>query len=115
MCQVGEYLINASKEVSFSLQPLHGDPHVGNFLNTREGVLLCDFESVCIGPLEWDLSSLPTDIVRFYNADIKILEMMRNLRSWLVAAWCWMYLGQSKEKEAAAMHHLNWLKEKAIL
>lgn len=42
----------------FPMQPLHGDPHSGNVLNTTGGVLWTDWEDVFIGPIEWDLASL---------------------------------------------------------
>ena len=39
------------------LRPLHGDAHSGHLLMTPAGPLWSDFEDVCAGPLEWDLSS----------------------------------------------------------
>lgn len=50
----------------FPLQPLHGDAHPGNLLNTREGPLWTDWEDTFLGPVEWDLASI------VWNA--KILE-----------------------------------------
>src|SRR5262249_13631589 len=35
---------------------LHGDPHWSNFLAGPGGCVMIDFESVCRGPVEWDLS-----------------------------------------------------------
>ncbi|MBD1910876.1 MULTISPECIES: aminoglycoside phosphotransferase family protein [unclassified Leptolyngbya] len=43
---------------NLSMQPLHGDPHSGNVLNTSDGVLWTDWEDAFIGPIEWDLASL---------------------------------------------------------
>lgn len=34
---------------------VHGDAQVGNLIAGPEGPVLCDFDSVCIGPREWDL------------------------------------------------------------
>ncbi|MGG6284735.1 phosphotransferase enzyme family protein [Leptolyngbya sp. AN03gr2] len=42
----------------FPMQPIHGDPHSGNVLNTTRSVLWTDWEDVMIGPIEWDLASL---------------------------------------------------------
>jgi hypothetical protein len=37
-------------------QVLHGEPHVGNLLRTREGLLFVDFETCCRGPVEFDIA-----------------------------------------------------------
>ncbi|TQV75563.1 phosphotransferase [Aliikangiella marina] len=95
-------------------QPLHGDPHLGNILNTKNGLLWCDFESVCYGPVEWDLSSLPETALESFQFDSKLLETMRLLRSWVVAAWCWMYYERSQDKKDAATFHLERLKKSLI-
>lgn len=35
---------------------IHGDAYVGNLLRDRDGrVVLCDLDSMCLGPPEWDL------------------------------------------------------------
>jgi hypothetical protein len=36
---------------------LHGDAHLGNALNTTEGLLWTDWEDAFAGPVEWDLAS----------------------------------------------------------
>ncbi|HEX9641640.1 MAG TPA: phosphotransferase, partial [Candidatus Krumholzibacteria bacterium] len=33
---------------------LHGEPHLGNVLRTRKGLLFVDFETCCRGPVEFD-------------------------------------------------------------
>lgn len=40
------------------MQPLHGDAHLGNVLNTRRGPLWCDLEDTFVGPIGWDLACL---------------------------------------------------------
>ncbi|HYF37597.1 MAG TPA: phosphotransferase, partial [Prosthecobacter sp.] len=40
------------------LQPLHGDAHAGNLMNTTSGLLWTDWEDAFAGPVEWDLASL---------------------------------------------------------
>lgn len=42
----------------FPLQPLHGDAHGGNLLNTTDGLLWTDWEDTFLGPVEWDLASI---------------------------------------------------------
>jgi len=35
--------------------PVHGDAHLGNLIPSPSGPVLCDFDSTCVGPREWDL------------------------------------------------------------
>ena len=42
----------------FPYQPLHGDAHLGNLLNTTRGLLWTDWEDTFLGPVEWDLASV---------------------------------------------------------
>lgn len=39
-------------------QPLHGDAHMGNLMNTTIGLLWTDWEDTFAGPVEWDLASI---------------------------------------------------------
>ena len=39
-------------------QPLHGDAHAGNLINTTRGLLWTDWEDTFAGPVEWDLASI---------------------------------------------------------
>lgn len=39
-------------------QPLHGDAHYGNLMNTTDGLLWTDWEDTFAGPVEWDLASI---------------------------------------------------------
>jgi Ser/Thr protein kinase RdoA (MazF antagonist) len=40
------------------IRPLHGDAHLNNVLNTRNGPLWNDWEDTCLGPLGWDAACL---------------------------------------------------------
>lgn len=52
--------LSPMKKPSFCApRTLHGDPHNGNVVLTRSAPRWLEFESVCSGPLEWDLSALP--------------------------------------------------------
>jgi aminoglycoside phosphotransferase (APT) family kinase protein len=44
---------------------VHGDAHPGNVLVGPGGPVLCDFDSSCIGPPEWDLTPLAVGRERF--------------------------------------------------
>jgi len=39
-------------------QPLHGDAHMGNLMNTTRGLLWTDWEDTFSGPVEWDVASI---------------------------------------------------------
>jgi Phosphotransferase enzyme family len=92
---------------------LHGDPHEGNRITTDGDVLWVDLEAACIGPLEWDLSSLDDeDASLFDEADPGLLGLMRDLRSWCVATLCWLQPGRAPEVDEAAVWHLDHLKER---
>lgn len=54
-----ERLVSSLKALpKFSYQPLHGDAHPGNLLNTTLGLLWTDWEDTFCGPVEWDLASI---------------------------------------------------------
>jgi len=76
-------------DTTLECRTLHGDPHRGNLLVSRSGYLMIDFESVCSGPLEWDLSALPGVGAGVFSADANLLALLKRLRSLCVAVWCW--------------------------
>jgi hypothetical protein len=71
-------------------QLLHGEPHQGNVLSTRNGALFIDLETVCRGPVEFDLAHVPPAVCEHYpNADQGLLDDCRQLILAMVAAWRW--------------------------
>ncbi|WP_179956647.1 phosphotransferase family protein [Amycolatopsis anabasis] len=44
---------------------VHGDAHPGNVIVGPSGPVLCDFDSSCVGPPEWDLTPLAVGRERF--------------------------------------------------
>ena len=71
-------------------QTLHGEPHTGNLLLTAQGPRWVDLEAACVGPLEWDLASLPSAAtVAFDDLDHDLLARLRVLNRARVATWCW--------------------------
>jgi hypothetical protein len=69
-------------------QLLHGEPHPGNVLNTKEGPLFIDLETCCRGPVEFDLAHVPEDVsARYPNIDQGLLRQCRTLVLAMVAAW----------------------------
>ena len=90
---------------------LHGDPHRGNFLVVRGGCLMIDFESICSGPLEWDLSALPGSGAGLFPVDEELLALLRRLRSLCVAVWCHARSAWAPELARVARFHLKLLRE----
>jgi hypothetical protein len=69
-------------------QVLHGEPHPGNVLNTTLGPLFIDFETVCRGPVEFDLAHVPDAVSdRYPGVDRELLGECRALVLAMVAAW----------------------------
>ena len=94
----------------FWCRTLHGDPHRGNVLVSKAGCLFIDFESVCSGPLEWDLSALPGPGAGAFNVDDDLLSLLRRLRSLCVAVWCWTRARSSTALDRAATYHMGLLR-----
>lgn len=109
---VQQRMVISIQSFDFPVQPLHGDPHLdGNVLRTADGPLFIDFEASCIGPKEWDLSSLGGGVASFYPPiDSALLEILSLTRSLCVAAWCWMQPERAPEVEEAARFHLSRLR-----
>jgi hypothetical protein len=71
-------------------QLLHGEPHPGNVLCTKTGLLFIDLETCCRGPVEFDLAHVPEDVSeRYADADKELLSECRVLVLGMVAAWRW--------------------------
>jgi hypothetical protein len=69
-------------------QLLHGEPHPGNVLNTRDGPLFIDLETACRGPVEFDLAHVPREVSDCYvGTDQGLLEDCRVLVLAMTAAW----------------------------
>jgi len=71
-------------------QLLHGEPHPGNLLSTKNGPLFIDLETCCHGPIEFDLAHVPEEVIEHYpNVDQELLDACRLLVLAMVAAWRW--------------------------
>lgn len=97
-----------------SRMSIHGDPHLGNVLMSTTGPRWTDWESACIGPVEWDLSCLPEAAATVIPAvDTELLALLRDLRNVCVAVWCWDEPDRAPEKRRAAEYHLRRLWERS--
>jgi aminoglycoside phosphotransferase (APT) family kinase protein len=56
---------------------IHGDAHLGNLIPSPAGPVLCDFDSTCVGPPEWDLAPLAVGVVRFGEPAGRYRELSR--------------------------------------
>jgi aminoglycoside phosphotransferase (APT) family kinase protein len=71
-------------------QVLHGEPHPGNVLTTKNGLLFIDLETCCRGPVEFDLAHVPEEASgRYPGVDQELLRECRIIVLAMVAAWRW--------------------------
>ena len=76
-------------------QLLHGEPHPGNVLRTRSGLLFVDLESCCRGPVEFDIahatingSGPPIEVGALYvGADQSLVRECWILMLAMITAW----------------------------
>jgi Ser/Thr protein kinase RdoA (MazF antagonist) len=71
-------------------QVVHGEPHPGNVLSTKDGLLFIDLETCCRGPVEFDIAHVPEAVSEHYpDVDQELLRDCRILVLAMVAAWRW--------------------------
>ncbi len=71
-------------------QLLHGEPHPGNLLRTKRGLLFADLETGCRGPVEFDIAHAPEAVSKHYpDADQDLLRKCRVLMLAMIATWRW--------------------------
>lgn len=71
-------------------QLLHGEPHPGNVLTTKDGLLFIDLETCCRGPVEFDLAHAPEEVGEHYpGVDQELLRECRILVLAMITTWRW--------------------------
>ena len=71
-------------------QLLHGEPHPGNVLTTKNGLLFVDLETCCRGPVEFDLAHAPEEVSAHYpGVSQDLLRECRILVLAMIATWRW--------------------------
>jgi hypothetical protein len=71
-------------------QLLHGEPHPGNVLATKGGLLFVDLETCCRGPVEFDLAHAPEEVSeRYPDVDQGLLRECRILVLAIITTWRW--------------------------
>lgn len=116
----------------FPSQPLHGDAHLGNLMNTTSGLLWTDWEDTFTGPVEWDLASAIWNILileedqttvdqilggyRQAGGEINPLALHHSLigRAAVMSAWYpILYPHPSQDRQIKLQRRLDWLKTMA--
>lgn len=73
-----------------SEQLLHGEPHPGNLMRTKDGLLFVDLETCCRGPVEFDVAHAPEEVGELYpGLDQDLLRDCRTLMLAMVTTWRW--------------------------
>jgi len=117
---------------SYPHQPLHGDAHMGNLMNTTLGLLWTDWEDTFSGPIEWDVASviwnaqiLEEDyatgqaICDAYCAaggtiDACALQHSLIARAAVMTAWYpILYPNPNTERQARLQRRIDWLRSAA--
>ena len=71
-------------------QLLHGEPHPGNVLRTKKGLLFVDLETCCRGPVEFDIAHAPEEVSGHYpTANHDLLRECRLLMLAMITTWRW--------------------------
>ena len=71
-------------------QLLHGEPHPGNVLTTKNGLLFIDLETCCRGPVEFDLAHAPEEVSEHYpGVNRGLLRECRILVLAMITTWRW--------------------------
>ena len=71
-------------------QLLHGEPHPGNVLTTKSGLLFIDLETCCRGPVEFDLAHAPEEVSEHYpEVNQDLLRECRILVLAMITTWRW--------------------------
>ena len=93
-------------------QLLHGEPHPGNVLSTKNGPLFIDLETCCRGPVEFDLAHVPEEVSeRYPDADQQLLRECRVIVLAMVTAWRWEPGDQFPNGQRAARELLSALRK----
>ena len=95
-------------EMSARQRVLHGSPHGFNVLTVDGEPTFIDFETVCHGPVEWDLCHLDPWVGRQYppGCNAEALGLARLVVSAMTSALCWEGVDRGEDMRFHAEHHL---------
>jgi len=90
---LGDTLRNLSRVIGdrgAAEQLLHGEPHPGNVLATKDGLLFIDLETCCRGPVEFDLAHAPDEVSEHYpGVNQDLLRECQILVLAMITTWRW--------------------------
>jgi hypothetical protein len=107
------------------LQPLHGDAHLGNVIQTARGPLWNDWEDTFRGPRTWDLACLEAAALVFGRdpapvaaaragygpaSGADLLDMMVHARAYVGLAWTLQSAPHRPDGAARVARRLEWLR-----
>jgi hypothetical protein len=86
--------------------PIHGAPHPYNVLVVGDEPLFIDFETACMGPVEWDLAHLDPQGEPLFGdlLDSQVLWLCRSMASVNTATLCWADIDRGDLREHAEWH-----------
>ena len=105
-------------------QPLHGDAHMGNLMNTTRGLLWTDWEDTFAGPVEWDVASIIWNaklldedhatvkaiLDAYGTVDEKALNQSLIGRAAVMTAWYpILYPNPNEERQRRLRSRIEWL------
>ncbi|MFO1439173.1 MAG: phosphotransferase [Verrucomicrobiaceae bacterium] len=105
-------------------QPLHGDAHAGNLMNTTRGLLWTDWEDTFAGPVEWDVASIiwnaqlldhdhaTVNAIRdaYGPVDEKALQQCLVARAAVITVWYpILYPNPDADRQDKLRHRIEWL------
>jgi hypothetical protein len=95
-------------DLSARQRALHGSPHGFNLLMVEDEPAFIDFETVCYGPVEWDLCHLDSAAAYRYplGYDFEALGLARLVVSAMTSALCWEGIDRGEDMRFHAEHHL---------
>ena len=109
---------------AFPAQPLHGDAHMGNLMQTTRGLLWTDWEDCFLGPVEWDVASLiwnarileedhatvATILEAYGPIDDRALEQSLIARGAVISAWYpILYPNPDADRQSKLKRRIAWL------
>jgi aminoglycoside phosphotransferase (APT) family kinase protein len=89
---------------------IHGSPHRFNVLVVDATPSFIDFETVELGPVEWDLAHLEPEVAGSYPGEFDshaTLALCRVMVSAATSTWCWDGLARGSDMNGHAQHHLQ--------
>jgi hypothetical protein len=85
---------------------IHGSPHRFNVLVADGKPQFIDFETVCTGPVEWDLAHLEPEVGWDYGEPLndRLARACRGMASVKTATWCWAEINRGDLRDHAEFH-----------